>query len=156
MDDAEAVKLTSLIADLWPHPPMSDVRKAFYAKALATAIPTYELGLRAVDALFVSERYAPTPGDVIDRVLGVGVLVEVEWGQLIGMAGAIQTGTPLSETIDLAPEALALFRSVVPRGFRGLPLKDHVQQNRYHNEYLKRRGEELRLASTGRLSLAEG
>lgn len=155
VQDSEAVKLATTVADLWPHPPMSDMRRTFYAKALGAAIPTFEDGLRAVDALFLTERYAPTPGDVIDRALSIGPSLDREWTELMCMATAMQSRASY-EASSLGPEALRMLRVIIPGGFLSVPLHDQHSLERYRAQYVKRRGEQLRSQAAGRLGLAEG
>lgn len=156
MLDTEAVKLATTIAELWPYPVMGDVRRTFYAKALGAAISSFEDGLRAVDALFLTERYAPTPGDVIDRALGIPQMLDREWTEILRLGADAQARRPIEDSSRLPAEGMQVFRQVLPGALHALPLENAVQLDRYRQQYVKRRGDQLRADATGRLSLAEG
>ena len=64
MTPAEAVECARLITDLWPHPPTTDVRLTLLASALE-AIPSRADAARAINDLFYTERFQPTPAEII-------------------------------------------------------------------------------------------
>jgi hypothetical protein len=106
MDDHTAATVVDTIVELWPSPPMTDTARVFYAKAL-TVIPEPVEALRAVERLFVAERFRPPPGDVIDRALGLEARAQVEWDRLVAAANEQQARRPPPETSLKARQALA-------------------------------------------------
>lgn len=106
MDDDQAVQVADMVLELWPSPPMSDVARAFYAKALSI-IPEQRDALRAVEALFVSERFRPPPGDVLDRALGLEGQAQEQWERLVSAANEVQAKRPTPATLFEARQALA-------------------------------------------------
>lgn len=156
MTPEEAARLAATVRDLWPNPAMGDVRLAFYANALAQ-IPSFEDGLRAVNALFIVERFSPTPGQVIDRALGLSDRAEREWRTLCEAAQDALGGRPVPRAISQEiAAARAVLRDLVPGGVYDLPLEDHRRLDRLHAQFVDRRVEDLRGDLNERLALAQG
>lgn len=88
MTPAEAVECARLITDLWPHPPTTDVRLTLLASALE-AIPSRADAARAINDLFYTERFQPTPAEIIERALGLSGIMDSEWRSILArLAGS--------------------------------------------------------------------
>lgn len=85
MNETEAAKIVGIIAQLWPTPPMNDTRAAFFAAAL-TVIPGFEQAVKAVDGLFLTEHFQPTPAAVIDASAGSHRASMEAWNALVAAA----------------------------------------------------------------------
>ena len=91
MTPAEAVECARLITDLWPHPPTTDVRLTLLASALE-AIPSRADAARAINDLFYTERFQPTPAEIIERALGLSGIMDSEWRSILArLAGSENT-----------------------------------------------------------------
>lgn len=151
MDDEAAVQIVGTIAELWPNPPMGDMARVFYAKAL-TAIPEPRDALRAVERLFVSEPFRPPPGAVIDRALGLDARAQTEWERLVSAATEVQARRPLPDTSLKARQALAAC------GYRTntLPVEHqgalHKARGQFVEQYVRIVREEAAAANLGAIS----
>lgn len=85
MTPEEAVQVATLVGKLWPRPDLGGERLAFYATAL-TGIPDHAAAVRAVNQLFVRERFQPVPADVIDLALDLDGRAEREWRVVVAAA----------------------------------------------------------------------
>lgn len=150
MDDLEAVQVAGVVAELWPNPPMTDTRRAFYAKAL-TAIPGQSAALRAVESLFVSSRFQPTPGDVIDLALGLRDDALHAWDRIVAAARDQQA----RRAVQVAPDGDAMV-ALRQAGYRlaDLPVNHAGALHKAHQAFLERHVERARLAAADQLELA--
>lgn len=85
MTPEEAVQVAGLVAKLWPRPDLTGERLAFYATAL-TGIPSHDAAVRAVNSLFIRERFQPVPADIIDLSLDLDGKAEREWRVVVAAA----------------------------------------------------------------------
>lgn len=157
MTPEEAVKVAGLIADLWPRPELTGRRLAFYATAL-TGIPTMDAGVRAVNDLFVSERFQPTPGDVIDSALDVDGSADDQWQRVVAAASDIAARRKVGVMPD--PVALAVVRRLCG-SLSDVPVQYRGDREKVRAEFLPAYRKAARAAATavasdGRLELAEG
>lgn len=150
MDDLEAVQVANVVAELWPTPPMTDTRRAFYAKAL-TAIDDQRNALRAVEALFVSSKFQPTPGDVIDHALDLHGRALQSWNRVVTCALDTQAGRSAGDGPGLT--AMAALRKA---GYRlaDLPVNHAGALHKAHRAFVERFVEHARLTAAGNLALA--
>jgi hypothetical protein len=133
MKDAEATQVTMVIGELWPKPPMSEVRATFYAAALSS-IPTIEIAMKAVNKLFLRERFQPTAGDVIDICLALEPLAIGAWEQIVTSAALVASREPLGDNHP-TPEALTALRSS-GRTLGDLPVNDSWAMERIRTKFL--------------------
>lgn len=105
MNESEALEVVQLVGELWPNPPMTGVRRAFYARALVV-IGSQPAAIDAVSALFVDERFQPAPGDIIDRALGVACAALDAWELIVAHSGELAAGRQ-PDVIEL-PEPVRL------------------------------------------------
>lgn len=89
MTPEEALQVAGLVAELWPKPELSGRRLAFYATAL-TDIPDLDRAVRAVNQLFVNERWQPVPGAIIDVALDVDSESQRQWQLVLAAASDVQ------------------------------------------------------------------
>lgn len=130
---------------------------AFFATAL-TGIPTVEAGVRAVNDLFVSERFQPTPGDVIDAALNVQGDADEQWQLVVAAASDIGH----RRSVGAMPNKLAI--GVVRRlcgALSDVPVQHRGDRERVRLEFLPAYRRAARAAAVavvpdGRLELAEG
>lgn len=132
MTPEEAVNAASLIGELWPSTPMEGTRKAFYANSL-TAIPTMAAAVRAINALFVTERFQPPPGAVLDKALDLTGDASVEWQRIVQAATETQARSPVS--IALQPSSLHILYRLCG-GLTGLPLQDWNKMDRLRTQFI--------------------
>ncbi len=157
MTPEEAVKVAALVADLWPRPELTGRRLAFFATAL-TGIPTMDAGVRAVNDLFVSERWQPTPGDVIDAALDVDGAADDQWQLVVAAASDIAH----RRAVGSMPDKVAM--GVVRRlcgSLSDVPVALVREREKMRVEFLPAYKKAARAAATavapdGRLELAEG
>ena len=97
MTPAEAVECARLITDLWPHPPTTDVRLTLLASALE-AIPSRADAARAINDLFYTERFQPTPAEIIERALGLSGIMDSEWRSILARLAGSEV-TPSQEAV---------------------------------------------------------
>lgn len=97
MTPAEAVECARLITDLWPHPPTTDVRLTLLASALE-AIPSRADAARAINDLFYTERFQPTPAEIIERSLGLSRIMDREWRSILARLAGSEV-TPSQEAV---------------------------------------------------------
>lgn len=131
MNTRDAVEIAELVAELWPHPAMSDTRATFFAKALQV-IPDKVDAIRVVESLFVSDRRQPAPGDIIDRALGSDVCAEQQWGSIVAIAQSRAEGRS-TEGIEVTPAARAALRAA-GLSWR-LPLDNSYQLDRARSRF---------------------
>ena len=105
MNELEATKVAKIVGELWPTPPMTDMREAFYATAISD-IPTFDQAVEGVNALFVTERFQPTPGEVIDAALNLGSRAVEAWEALRTAASLHAQRLPVGEVPRAASAAL--------------------------------------------------
>lgn len=132
MTPEEAVQAANLVAELWPASPLDGTRKAFYANAL-TAIPTSTQAMQAINRLFITERFQPPPGAVIDLALGLDALADAEWRLILQAATETQSRSPV--TIGLDPDGLRIVHRL-SGGLVGLPLQDWHRLDRIRNQFI--------------------
>ncbi len=149
--------MAELVGQLWPSPSLNGERLAFYASAL-TVIPESGAAIRTVNDLFVTERWQPTPGDVIDRAMRLDAEALREWHKIAIGASDAQHRRPVQVALD--PLAAAALRQVcgslidVPLE-RG-PRLDKVRE-RFIAEYVARRRQAIsRTSLSGRLEIGSG
>lgn len=103
MDDQSAVEIVTLIAELWPNPPMNDARRAFYSSAVAV-IDNPEDAVRALHTIFLdNSSFAPAPGTIIDLCLACDPAAHAAWAALTTYA--VAGGAPPPQ------DALAVLRA---------------------------------------------
>ncbi len=132
MTPEEAVKVASLVGELWPATPLDGTRKAFYANAL-TSIPVIDMAIKAVHELFVTERFQPTPGEVIDLALGVNEQAALEWQRAAQAATELQSRVPTSTAVDATTSAI--LRRLCG-GIGSLPISDWRQMDRMRTKFI--------------------
>lgn len=152
MDDLEAVQVANVVAELWPSPPMTDTRRAFYAKAL-TAIPDQVGALRAVEALFVSSKFQPTPGDVLDRALDLHPQALRAWDRIVAAARELQARRPADGGGHPGMTAIQALRLA---GYRlaELPVNHAGALHKAHQAFVEHYVELGRQSAAGQLELA--
>jgi hypothetical protein len=128
----EAVKVASLVADLWPATTLEATRKAFYANSL-TVIPTSDLAIKAVNKLFVTERFQPTPGQIIDHALALDDLSALEWQRITQTAIELQGRQPASTQVD--HRAVLVVRRLCG-GIAQLPVSNWQQMDRLRSKFI--------------------
>lgn len=153
MDDLEAVQVANVVAELWPSPTMTDTRRAFYAKALA-AIPDQAAALRAVEALFVSSKFQPTPGDVLDRALDLHPEALRAWDRVVTAAREQQARRSVAE--GGSNPGLTALRALRSAGYRlaDLPVNHAGALHKAHQAFLHHYVDQRRQQSAGQLQLA--
>lgn len=152
MDDLEAVQVANVVAELWPSPPMTDTRRAFYAKAL-TAIPDQAAALRAVEALFVSSKFQPTPGDVLDQALDLHLKALQAWDRIVAAARELQARRPVDESCNPGLGAIQALRSAGYR-LKELPVNHAGALHKAHQAFVEHYVERGRQSAAGQLELA--
>ena len=90
MTEQEATKIAMLVGDLWPNTPMGRTRASFFAAAIMH-IPEFADAARAVNRLFLDERFAPTPGQIIDLVDGTERAALAAWNRVASGDLALST-----------------------------------------------------------------
>lgn len=132
MTPEEAVKVATLVADLWPGTTLDGTRKAFYANSL-TVIPTSDLAVKAVNKLFVTERFQPTPGQVIDQALALDDFSALEWQRITQTAIELQARQPASSQVD--HRAVLIVRRLCG-GISQLPVTNWQQMDRLRSKFI--------------------
>jgi hypothetical protein len=131
----EAVKVTSLVAELWPQTDLGGTRKAFFANAL-TGIPSLDDAVRAVHSLFTTERFQPTPAQIIDTAVSMDKESAREWQAIVQAASEIQARRPTTAEVD--PKSSGIVWRLCG-GLSNLPLTDWRQmdmlRSRFVSEY---------------------
>lgn len=133
MTPQEAVRVATLIGELWPNTALDNTRKAFYANAL-TVIPASEMAVKAVHDLFVTERFQPTPGQVIDLALGLDDRASFEWQRCVMAATEMQGRRPISGTLEAGTAAI-IHR--LCGGIASLPVDDWRQLDRIRTRFVQ-------------------
>jgi len=128
----EAVKAATLIGQLWPANNLDGTRKAFYATAL-TAIPTFDMAVKAINELFITEPFQPTPGQIIDKALALDELAAVEWQRITQAATELQSRRPTSVTVDHRASAIV---QRMCGGIGQLPVSDWRQMDRLRTKFI--------------------
>lgn len=137
MNNEEALEVAQLVAKLWPSPGMDGVRCTFYARAL-TAIPEHIDAVNAVSRLFLTERFQPTPGEVIEAALDLGPEAVEAWEALRQAARLLASRTPGAHP---PPQAVAALRAA---GWKlgDLPVDDNWRMEKirqaFHQAYVAR------------------
>ena len=131
MDDDEATRVAAMIGELWPNPPMGEMRITMYAMALGV-IPTMTEAVKAVNRLFLDEQYQPTPGQVIDACGGTEGGVAA-WMRVLRGAEAVQSRRPMPP--DLTGDDLEPLRTV-GQTLNTLPTNNGYQVEKLRKEYL--------------------
>jgi hypothetical protein len=144
MTPEEAVKVVELIAQLWPTPSLKDERMVFYVSAL-TVIPDSNRAIRVVNDLFITERWQPTPGDVIDRALLFGDAALREWQKIIQSATDAQHRRSVNVALD--PLAAATLRHVCG-GLLDVPLERGSQLDRIRERFISEYVDRLRQSTS--------
>ena len=156
MTPEEAVKVAALVAELWPRPELTGRRLAFFATAL-TGVPTLDAGIRAVNELFISERWQPTPGDVIDAALDVDGAADDQWQLVVAASSDIAH----RRSVGVMPDRIAM--NVVRRlcgSLSDVPVALVREREKTRVEFLPAYRKAARAAATavannGRLEIAE-
>lgn len=132
MTPEDAVRVATLVGELWPATQLDATRKAFYANAL-TIIPTADLAIKAVNKLFVTERFQPTPGQIIDDALALDDLSALEWQRITQTAIELQSRQPATVQID--HRAVLVVRRLCG-GVAQLPVDNWQQMDRLRSKFI--------------------
>lgn len=153
MNESEALEVTRLVAELWPNPPMTGVRQAFYARSL-TVIGSQAAAMDAVSQLFVDERFQPAPGDIIDAALGVATGGQDAWELIVAYAGELQGGR--RPTIELPePVRRAMSASGARFGAVQAVAGNHRQTEALRTAFLTAYRDVMRAAAAGELGATD-
>jgi hypothetical protein len=147
----EAVKVASLIGELWPQADMTGTRKTFYANALTT-IDRPDAAIRAVNQLFVTQRWQPTPADVIDLAIGSRSQADQQWRAIVDSASQAQSRTPITGPTPDRVASRIVYE--LCGGLQGVPVDDMRQLDRLRDRFIntyteKRRATTLKELTSG-------
>lgn len=132
MTPEEAVQVASLVAKLWPRPDLAGERLAFYATAL-TAVPHHADAVRAVNQLFVRERFQPVPADVIDLALDLDGKAEREWRVVVAAANDVGHRRQVGRQPDDTAKRVL---SVIAGGLADVPVDNAIQMDKMRDRFV--------------------